>query len=183
MRAVGVVPGMTAVLISLVAVAGCSPLSSSSSTATATSQPASPTASASTAVPAVTPPATPTSSSGGVQNLDASAAVKSELLAAYAAARGIPVSDVASKFSVYYAYDPATQTYWAEASFAPTSTDPLSVSVGFQDGGQGGYFKESGSGPWQFQSMGQPAICEAQRFFPQAVLVAWAMPTPVPGEC
>jgi len=184
MRVVRVVPGITAVLVSLVAiaVAGCSPLSSSSSTATATSQPASPTASASAAAPAGTPSAT--SSSGGVQNLVASAAVKSELLTIFAAYHNIPVSDVVGTTrDLYYAYDPATNTYWAQASYAPASTDPLSVTVTFQDGGQTLFYKKSGSGPWQYEQMGQPGVCSAWRFFPQAVLVAWAAPAPLPGVC
>jgi cytoskeletal protein RodZ len=190
MRAVRVVPGMTAVLVSLVAVAvaGCSAFSSSSPTdtpassaATASSQ-ASPPASVSAAAPAATPSAT--SSSGGVENLVASAAVKSELLAAFAAYHNIPVSDVVgSTRDLYYTYDPATNTYWALASYAPASTDPLSVTVTFQDGGQTLFYKKSGSGPWQYEQMGQPGVCSEWRFFPQAVLVAWAMPAPGPGVC
>jgi hypothetical protein len=186
MSAVRVVPGMTAVLISLVAVAvaGCSPFSSPSSTAapassaaTAASQSASSAASA----PAATPSAT--SSSGGVQNLPATAAVKSELLAAFVAAKNIPASDVAGSVpdSIYYAYDPATQTYWAKAIYEPASTDPLSVTVNFQDAGSHGFFKKSGSGPWQVELEIGP--CANISFFPQAVLVAWDIPAPVGVAC
>jgi hypothetical protein len=184
MRAVRVVPGMTAVLVSLVAitVAGCSPFSSSSSTAAPASQPASSAASApsapstAAAAPAATPSAT--SSSGGVQNLIATAAVKSELLTTFAATSKIPASDVAGSVpgSVYYAYDPATQTYWAKAFFTPTSTAPVSVTVDLQEA-QGGLFEKSGNGPWQlkfFVVQGQRALCEDWQFFPQAVLAAWA---------
>ena len=72
---VRVVPGMTAVLVSLVAVAvaGCSPFSSSSSAAAPAGQPASPAASTAAAAPAVS--SSPTSSSGGVQNLDATTTI------------------------------------------------------------------------------------------------------------
>jgi hypothetical protein len=189
MRAVGVVPGMTtAVLVSLVAVAlaGCGPFSSSSPTAapassaaTATSQ-ASSAASAPAAASAAPPSAT--SSSGGVENLVASAAVKSELLATFAAAHNIPVSDVADADpDAYYAYDPATDTYWARAYYAPASTDPLSVSVNFQDAGGHGFYKKSGSGPWQVEFLIGP--CANISFFPQAVLTAWAIPAPVGVTC
>lgn len=189
MRAVRVVPGMTAVLISVVAVAvaGCGPFSSSSSVAaTASSQPTSSAVSAPTAASATTPSAT--ASSGAVQNLVATAAVKSELLAVFAASHNIPVSDVlgTAPGSVYYAYDPATQTYYAKATYEPKTSDPLSVTVGFQDGGQGGYFKKSGSAPWQVESMGQPAVCTALRFFPSAVLAVWdnfGLPAPSSGTC
>jgi len=184
MRSVRVIPGMTAVLVSLVvvAVAGCDPLSSSSSsaapassTATAASQPASPAASAAAAAPA----APGAASSGGVENLVASAAVKSQLLAAFAAAKDVPVSDVAGSDpgSVYYAYDPATQTYWAKATYAPASTDPQSVADAFQDGTSNGFFKESGSGPWQAEIGGEPVTCGVLKFFPQSVLVVWSLPT------
>jgi hypothetical protein len=181
MRAVRVVPGMTAVLVSLVAiaVAGCSPFSSSSSTAAPASQPASSAASApstAAAAPAATPSAT--SSSGGVQNLIATAAVKSELLTTFAATSKIPASDIAGSVpgSVYYAYDPTTQMYWAKAFFTPTSTAPVSVTVDLQEA-QGGLFEKSGNGPWQlkfFVVQGQRALCEDWQFFPQAVLAAWA---------
>jgi hypothetical protein len=188
MRTVRVVPGMTAVLVSLVAiaVAGCSPFSSSgsaaapaSSAATANSQ------TASSAAPAAAPAATPsaTSSSGGVQNLTATAAVKSELLAAFAAVKNIPASDVAGADpdSIYYAYDPATQTYWAMAIYGAKSTDSQTVQDSFQDAGSHGFFKKSGSGPWQVDLDIGP--CANIFFFPQAVLVAWDIPAPVGVTC
>lgn len=184
MRSVRVVPGMTAVLVSLVAVAvaGCSPFSSSSSAAAPASQSASPAASTAAAAPAVS--SSPTSSSGGVQNLDATAAVKSDLLAAFVAAKDIPVSDVAGSVpdSIYYAYDPATQTYWAKAAYEPKSTDPLSVTVDFQDGADTGLYKKSGTGPWQV-TIGAEGPCTDSQFFPQVVLVAWAIPAPVGVTC
>jgi hypothetical protein len=184
MRAVRVVPGMTAVLVSLVAlaVAGCSPFSSSNSAAAPASQPASSAASAPAAAPAATPGAT--SSSGGVQDLDATAAVKSQLLAGFVATKNIPASYVAGSVpgSIYYAYDPATQMYWAKASYEPKSTDPLSVTVDFQDGADTGLYKKSGSGPWQV-SIGVEGPCTDSQFFPQAVLVAWAIPAPVGVTC
>ena len=124
------------------------------------------------------------SSSGGVQNLDATTAVKSELLAGFATAQNIPVSDVAGSLpnSIYYAYDPAIQTYWAKASYEPKSTDSQTVQDGFQDGANIGFYKKSGSGPWQVTLAGG-GPCSDFRFFPQAVLVAWAIPAPVGVTC
>lgn len=180
------VPGMTAGLVSLVviAVTGCSASSAPGTAATAASQSASTAASAPPAVtssataPAVTPSAA-TASSGGIRNLAVSTAVRSELLAAFAAAKDIPASDVAGSVpnSIYYAYDPATGTYWASASYEPLATDSLTVRVGFQDGGSDGLFKKSGNGPWQVTLGGEPLICADLRFFPQAVLKAWSLPT------
>ena len=176
MRSVHAVPGATAVLVALIAIAvtGCNGNSSSSSAATAVSQPDSRAA----ASPA-SPSATAASASAEVQNLAASGAVKSELLTAWAAAKGIPVSAVAGSppGSIYYAYVPATGTYWALADYEPASSDSLNVQVGFQDGGSGGLFKKSGNGPWQVTFEGAPTICDQLRFFPQAVLIAWDLPT------
>ena len=86
--------------------------------------------------------------------------------------------------SVYYAYDPSTDTYWALASFAPSSTASLNVQVGFQDGGSYGMYKKAGSGSWQVQQPGFPEICGEAKFFPQAVLTAWGISTSsLPPAC
>ena len=73
--------------------------------------------------------------------------MRTELLTAYAAYKDIPASDVHGlPGSVYYAYQPATGTYWAMAKYEPTSGDSLTVQVGFQDGGSDGFFKKTGTG-------------------------------------
>ena len=129
--------------------------------------------------PAPTPPASTSSASPGestgIQNLLVSSAVRSQLIAAYVAMRQIPAPDVSGTEpnGVYYAYDPATNTYWALAHFTPTQGDPLSVQYGFQDGGDIGMFTKIGSGPWSVQSGGMPAVCIESRFFPKAVLTSW----------
>jgi len=134
------------------------------------------------------PSATP-GASGNVQNLVVSAAVRSELTAAYVAYKGIQLSDVAGASpmpaSVYYAYDPATESYWAMASFEPSSTAPLSVQVAFQDGARSGMFRKVGTRPWQVQITLNPVLCGELKFFPPAVLAAWALPTapPAGGPC
>jgi hypothetical protein len=158
-------PGMAVALglLTAVGVSGC----------TASTAPASAPATASRAS---------ATASGEVQNLIVSAAVRSELIAAYAALRHIPTSDMYGvPGSVYYAYQRARGTYWALAKYEPVSSDPQAVTVGFQDGGSDGFFKRTGSGPWQVSLGGEPEACTQPRFFPQPVLAAWALlPTATP---
>ena len=108
--------------------------------------------------------------------------MRSQLTAAYVALRQISVSDVSGTQpnSVYYAYDQATNTYWAIANFVPAQTAPLNVSVDFQDGGSIGLFTKIGSGPWKVQEGGEPAVCTESLFFPKSVLAAWAISTNPP---
>jgi hypothetical protein len=140
-----------------------------------------PAASAAASPPAAGSSAAPTLQ-GGVQNLVISDAVRSQLTAAFVAHYGISQSDVAGTYpgTVYYAYDPATDTYWAAAQFMPSSTAPMNVLVEFQDGGNFGMFQKSGSGPWQLSIAGDPPSCSYPKFFPQAVLMAWSLPTSIP---
>jgi hypothetical protein len=108
--------------------------------------------------------------------------VRSELAAAYVAFRRISRSDVAGFVpgGVYYAYDHATSTYWALASFVPSRTAPMKVLVSFQDGGDTGLFIKAGPGGWQVQRGAEPVYCVEVKFFPRAVLKAWALPTKAP---
>jgi hypothetical protein len=130
--------------------------------------------------PAATPSATP----GGVQNRVITSAEKSQLTAAYLAFRQLQLSDVAGEGpmpgSVYYAYDPVTNTYWALADFEPSSSASLNAQVGFQDGGGIAMYRMAGAGPWQVENPGFPPPCGELRFFPAAVLTAWSMPTMAP---
>jgi hypothetical protein len=104
--------------------------------------------------------------------------VRNELTAAYVNSRGIPLSDVAGTIpgSVHYAYDPATDTYWAEATFLPSRTASQKVLVGFQDGGSIGLFARAARSGWQVQLGGEPVVCAEVPFFPPAVLTAWSLP-------
>jgi hypothetical protein len=137
------------------------------------------------ATAAATTPGTSPAASGGVQDLVISSAAKSELTTAYLAFRGgISLSDVAGAGpmpgSVYYAYDPTTDTHWALADFEPSSTASLDVQVGFQDGGGRAMFRKTGAGAWQVGTPGVPYFCGEVKFFPQPVLIAWSMPTTAP---
>jgi hypothetical protein len=163
-------------LLATVAMAGC--------TATSTSSPAAPGhgRSASPAAATAVPPAassSPPAGTGGVRKLPVSRDVRNELTVAYVNARGIPLSDVAGTIpgSVYYAYDPATDTYWAEATFQGSRTASLKVLVGFQDGGSIGFFARAARSGWQADVGGEPVVCFEVPFFPPAVLTAWSLPT------
>jgi hypothetical protein len=132
---------------------------------------------------AATPGATPTAP-GGVQNLVITSAERSQLTAAFVALKGIPLTDVAgadpTPGSVYYAYVPATRTYWALAHFEPSAMAPFDVKVNFQDGGGIGMFQKTGAGAWHVQFGGVPTWCTEPKFFPLAVLAAWSRSAP-PG--
>lgn len=168
-------------LLATVAVAGCM--------ASSTPGPAAP-GHGRSASPAATTAVSPTAASGSapagpgrVRNLAVNRDVRNELTAAYTEYRGISPSDVAGTRpgSVYYAYDPATRTYWAQADFAPSSTASVKVLVGFQDGASIGFFTRIGNGSWQVQPGGAPVFCTEVRFFPQAVLIAWSLPADTAG--
>jgi hypothetical protein len=120
---------------------------------------------------------------GGVQNLVISSAERSELTAAFVAHYGISPSDVAGTYpgSVYCAYDPATDTYWAVGQFRASSGAPMNVLVEFQDGGNFGLFRTVGTGPWQVQTENYPPARSEPQFFPQAVLMVWGLPTSTPA--
>ena len=143
-----------------------------------------------TITPAVTATVGPTSTAassapGGVQNLVVSTAVRGELAAAFVAHYGISLSDVTGAApipgSVYYAYDPATDTYWASAAFQASSTASATAEADFQGGGGDGMFQKFGTGGWQVQINETGTACGDAHFFPQAVLIAWSEPTSGPG--
>jgi len=140
-----------------------------------------------TTSPPVAAPSTTPAATGGVQNLLITSAEKSQLTAAFVALKGIPLSDVAgadpTPGSAYYAYDPATDTYWALAHFESSSTAPFDVMVNFQDGGSIGMFRKTGAAAWQVQLGGVPPWCTDSKFFPLPVLTAWSISAPTGLSC
>ena len=162
-------------LLATVAVAGCTATSTSSPAAPGHGRSASPAAATAVSPVAVSVPA----GTGGVRNLPVSRDVRNELTVAYVNLRGISLSDVAGTIpgSVDYAYDPATDTYWAEANFLPSRTASQKVLVGFQDGASIGLFARAARSGWQVQLGGEPVVCAEVPFFPPAVLMAWSLPT------
>jgi hypothetical protein len=177
-----------AALLATIALTGCTAGSTSSPGAAGDGQP--------TSQPATTPLGTPptgqssaptpsasSTESAGIENLLVSSALRSQLTAVYVAFRQISVSDVSGTRpnSVYYAYDQATNAYWAMADFMPAQTAPQNVQVNFQDGGSTGLFTKIGSGPWRVRQGGIPAVCVESQFFPKSVLAAWAISTNRPA--
>jgi hypothetical protein len=131
----------------------------------------------------------PTSAPAGAQNLVATAAVKSALVASYVAHTGLPAAEIAGTApgSVYDGYLPSTQTYWALATFEPTAAgeqDPR-IQVGMQDGGATGIFTmASGVSSWtdigQYDSEGD-LPCASQ--LPAALIAVWGDVTSTATSC
>ena len=165
-------------VLATVAVAGCTASSTPGPAARGHGRSASP-----AATTAVSPTVVSGSGLGSVRDLAVNRDVRQELTAAYADDRGISPADVAGTIpgSVYYAYDPATHTYWAQVNFLPSSTASVKVLVGFQDGASIGFFTRIGTGSWQAQLDGVPVVCTEVRFFPRAVLIAWSLPADTAG--
>jgi hypothetical protein len=164
-----------------VVIAGCTASPASSPAAPGHGRSASP-----SALTADSPGAASGSASagpGGVRALAVSPDVRQELTAAFADYKGISPADIAEvePGSVYYAYDPATGTYWARANFLPSRTAPSKVLVSFQDGASIGLFTRIANGTWQVQLGGEPAVCTEVAFFPPAVLTAWSLPADTAG--
>jgi hypothetical protein len=137
---------------------------------------------AATASQAVSPGgATPSATHGAaaVQNLVVTSSVSDELQAAYVAYKQFPPSDIAGAApnSVYYAYDPATDTYWAMATFEPSATASVNTETAMQDGGNTGMFTKASDGAWQMRQASFPPGCDLAQFFPSAVIAAWALST------
>jgi len=170
-------------LLTAVGVSACSANRAPSSAGPGNSEATSSAATAGPAATTSTPtsPATP-AAPHGIQNLLVTSTIRADLTAAFVAQKGISSSDVAGTYpgSVYYAYDPATNAYWAVAQFKSSRTAPVSVLVGFQDGGNFGLFRKAGAAPWQVQIKTSPPACTEPQFFPRAVLMAWSLPTSTP---
>jgi hypothetical protein len=69
----------------------------------------------------------------------------------------IPPSAVSgiSPGTLYYAFDSATRTYWAVATFSATQAASQTLAyVGFQDGGNEAVFMRPSGGPWLVKSIG-----------------------------
>ena len=117
---------------------------------------------------------TSTTTANGARNLVASPAIKSGLLVAYLAHSGLAADQVVGTApgSVYYAYLPSTQTYWAMAGFVPSSTASMQTQVSMQDEGCCGIFTQSaGAASWTYVSSYLGAPCPGAA--PPEVLAVW----------
>jgi hypothetical protein len=167
--------GLVATAAAVVALAGCGSSGGGSTSGSTTQATAS--MNQSTQTGASTGASTGTSTSGtGAQNLTVTNALRAELVAAGAAHNSLPVSDYTGlRHGVtYYAFDPATSTYWAGASLVPSSAStPAQVSS--QD--DGGYllFTRPAGGSWTVYSVGMAGIggspCPVK--VPASVLAVW----------
>jgi hypothetical protein len=104
--------------------------------------------------------------------------VRKQLIKAGAAAlnSSLPASDYTGlvKGETYYAYDPATKTYWAGAALVPSkASQPAGVSV--QDDGSYLLFTRAASGKWKAQTvgltLGTGAKCAIS--VPASILALW----------
>ena len=85
--------------------------------------------------------------------------------------------------TVYYAHDPATDTYWAMGLFcaSPFPGDSNYSEGNFQNGARNAMFKKAGAAvPWQVQSAYCPRSAAIWQFCPPAVVMAWSISTSVP---
>ena len=124
---------------------------------------------------------TTSSASGAPQNLVATAALKTALMAAFVAHNGLPANEVAGTApnSVYYGYVPSTSTYWAVAGFVPTANASYNTQVAMQDEGCCGIFTMTAGGSWTYAAGYLGAPCTGQ--VPAALEQLWNL-TP-PGDC
>lgn len=120
------------------------------------------------------PSSSPTPTPAGTENLLVSPSVRHELTAAYEAFMRFKPSGIAGTAanSVYYAYDSATNVYWAMATFEPvaaalhsTPGSPLfDELVDMQDGGNEGMFTKTSGGSWLVRNAGVPPQCQIVKF-------------------
>jgi hypothetical protein len=175
--------GLGLLVTASVAACAARPAANVAPAVTATARPT-PTATASQAAATrAAPSATPTGI-GGIENLVITSAEKAELAAAFvataypntpASALGYPVEVPGS---TYYAFDPATDTWWAMATFEPTA--PYSIQTAYTDGWNIVTFRKVGAGTWQAGMTGTPVVCGEINRFPPAVLQTWGLPTSSP---
>jgi hypothetical protein len=135
------------------------------------------------------PPATSGGGSTGstttavVKNLVISTGVRSQLVAAGAALHKLPATDYTGLIvgETYYAYDPATKTYWAGAGLVASSTS-IQAQIGDQDDGAYLVFDRPAGGSWRAYDAGIPGDSHfaCGMTVPAAVVAAWHW---APGTC
>ncbi|HWD08014.1 MAG TPA: hypothetical protein VHA57_02860 [Actinomycetota bacterium] len=121
-------------------------------------------------------PSASASLAGAAQNLIVTDALRAQLLAAGAALHGLPTSDYTGLVAgqTYYAFDPATGTYWAGAALSPSASS-YQAQVSAQDDGSYLLFEKQSGGTWTAKSDGLTGIpgstCPLP--VPAAVLALW----------
>ena len=94
-------------------------------------------------------------------------------LLGYLAKQGFAADQIAGTRpgSVYYAYVPSTNTYWAAAAFAASPTATEQTGVNMQDGGAEATFTRVGNGPWDVRIHALLWPCPGD--LPASVLAVW----------
>lgn len=173
---------LAAVVAGAVTLAGCSTGSGTHPSSAGTRATASASTSSSSVSPA-TPPR-PTSATGpsprttrpAAENLVVTSEVGSALLHAGAVHSRLPSSAYTGLVSgqTYYAYDPATATYWAGAGLLP-SPSSLRAQVSTQDDGSYLLFRRAAGTAWTAQDVGLAGIggTKCPTSVPSSVLALW----------
>lgn len=168
------------VAVGSLAVAGCSS-SPAAQNATTTST------TAETGTTANTGTATTAATSTGVVNQPVTDQLRAQLVAAGAALNNIPVAEYTGLAPglTYYAYDGATQTYWAAARLVPAptsdSSNPSRAQVASQDEGSYYLFRQPRGGSWTAYADGNTGPdTPCPTTVPAGVTQVWGWP---PGSC
>jgi hypothetical protein len=126
----------------------------------------------SSTTPATTMPGT----AATAQNLVVSNTVRTQLLTAGAALHKLPVADYTGLVpkETYYAYDPATSTYWAGAGLV-ASKNSKKAQIGDQDDGAYLVFDRPAAGTWRAYDAGIPGDSHftCSIVVPAGVLTVW----------
>ncbi len=163
----------------------------------ATTAPSATTRSASTSTPhrsgtattaasstATTSPLTTTTAALATANLVVTDEIRSELTAAGATLNSLPASAYTGlrPGETYYAYDAATQTYWASGGLVPSASS-TQAQISTQDDGAYLLFTRPAGGAWKAYAVGLAGTPEGSPCpiaVPAAVLQLWHWP---PGSC
>ena len=135
--------------------------------------------SAQTSQPTDTTGTLTTTGKQAAQSLVVTAEISSQLLQAGAALHGLPASafDGLMSGQTYYAYDPATATYWAGAKLVPSSSS-LRAQVSVQDNGSYILFRRPAGKAWAAQDVGLAGVAgtKCTTSVPASVLTVWNWP-------
>jgi hypothetical protein len=144
-------------------------------TVPATTAPATTAASATSAPTTTAAASTTTASTAPAVNLTVTDDLRAQLVAAGASLDGLSSSDYVGLQPgvTYYAFDPATQTYWAAGGLDP-SPSSMEAQVAAQDDGSYLLFSEPAGGAWTAEDDGLGGVggtpCPA---VPAAVVAVW----------
>ncbi len=124
-----------------------------------------------------TSPSTTTTAALTTANLVVTDEIRSELTAAGAALNSLPATSYTGlrPGETYYAYDAATQTYWASSGLVPSASS-MPAQVSTQDDGAYLLFSRPAGGAWKAYAVGLAGTPEGSPCpiaVPAAVLQLW----------